>query len=131
MVLTSGRRRASVRCQVTSGIVGFMNRIKNLLTALICAVTALTFTSSLAGAGDKKKSEHDAIREALQRGETLPLARILVIAQEAVAGDVIEVELERENDRLIYEIKVLTATGRVREVEVDARTGAVLKIEDD
>ena len=39
--------------------------------------------------------------------------------------------LERENDRLIYEIKVLTATGRVREVEVDARTGAVLKIEDD
>ena len=108
-----------------------MNRISNLLAALACAAIAMTLPSSLAGSGDKKKSEHDAIREALQRGETLPLARILAIAQQAVAGDVIEVELEREKDTLVYEIKVLTATGRVREVEVDARTGAVLKIEDD
>ena len=112
-------------------MVGFMNRIKNLLAALVCAALALSVTSGLAGAGDKKKSEQDVIREALQRGETLPLARILAIAQEAVAGDVIEVELEQENATLIYEIKVLTATGRVREVEVDARTGAVLKVEDD
>ena len=45
--------------------------------------------------------------------------------------DVIEVELERKNAALIYEIKVLTQTGRVREVKIDARTGSVLKIEDD
>jgi uncharacterized membrane protein YkoI len=32
---------------------------------------------------------------------------------------------------LVYEIKILTSTGRVREVKIDARTGAVLKIEDD
>lgn len=97
---------------------------------LLCAAMALGMTASLADDDDKQR-EHDAIREALQRGEALPLVRILAIAQQAVPGDVIEVELERKRSGLIYEIKVLTETGRVREVKIDARTGSILKIEDD
>jgi uncharacterized membrane protein YkoI len=115
---------------VAAGIVTFMNRIRSLAGLALCAAVALGMTSSLAD-DDEKQREHDAIREALQRGEALPLVRILAIAQQAVPGDVIEVELERKHDALIYEIKVLTQTGRVREVKVDARTGTVLKIEDD
>ena len=99
----------------------------------------LTFALALGGAGavagDKKKEhEHDIVREALQRGEVLPLVKILAIAEQHVPGDIIEVELEQEGDStkpLIYEIKVLTKTGRVREIKIDARTGAVLTIEDD
>lgn len=98
---------------------------------MLCAAIALGMTASLADDDDDKQREHDAIREALQRGETLPLVRILAIAQQAVPGDVLEVELERKHTALIYEIKVLTETGRVREVKIDARTGSVLKIEDD
>lgn len=81
---------------------------------------------------ERRQREHQAVREALRRGEVLPLVKILAIAGKEVPGDVIEVELEREDDdALVYEIKILTSTGRVREVEIDARTGAVLKIEDD
>jgi uncharacterized membrane protein YkoI len=87
------------------------------------------------GLADEKKHrkprDHTAVREALHRGEVLPLMKILAIATKEVPGDVIEVELEDERGALVYEIKVLTSTGRVREVEIDARTGAVLKIEDD
>lgn len=108
-----------------------MNRIKSLAGAVLCAAIALAVTVGHADDDDKKQREHDAIREALQRGEALPLVRILGIAQQAVPGDVIEVELERKRDGLVYEIKILTQTGRVREVKVDARTGTVLKIEDD
>ena len=80
----------------------------------------------------RRQREHQAVREALRRGEVLPLVKILAIANQEVPGDVIEVELEQEDDHaLVYEIKILTSTGRVREVEIDARTGAVLKIEDD
>jgi uncharacterized membrane protein YkoI len=79
----------------------------------------------------RKPRDHTAVREALQRGEVLPLMKILAIASKEVPGDVIEVELEDERDALVYEIKILTRTGRVREVKIDARTGAVLKIEDD
>ena len=45
--------------------------------------------------------------------------------------DVIEVELEDEGEALLYEIKILTSTGRVRELQIDARTGVVVSIEDD
>jgi uncharacterized membrane protein YkoI len=40
------------------------------------------------------------------------------------------VELDIEDDFIGYEIDVLTAAGRVREIEIDARTGAVLDIDD-
>lgn len=85
------------------------------------------------GLADKpeRKNEHNAIREALQRGEVLPLEKILAIANQHVPGDVIEVELEQKHGALVYEIKILTSTGRVREVKIDARTGKVIKIEDD
>jgi uncharacterized membrane protein YkoI len=79
----------------------------------------------------KPPRDHTAVREALQRGEVLPLVKILAIANKEVPGDVIEVELEDEGEALVYEIKILTSTGRVREVEIDARTGTVLTIEDD
>lgn len=75
--------------------------------------------------------DHVAAREALRRGEILPLSRILTVVQRRVPGDVIDVELERKDGRWRYEVKVLTSTGRVREVKLDARNAAVLEIEDD
>lgn len=90
-----------------------------------------------ANAGDHgKKAEREAreiaaIRAAVDRGELVPLPRILALAQAQVAGDVVKTELETEDGRLIYEVKILTPTGRVREVKLDARTGDALSIEDD
>ena len=95
---------------------------------------ALGLSVSLGVADERKQRkphDHEAVREALQRGEVLPLVKILAIANKEVPGDVIEVELEDEREALLYEIKILTSTGRVREVKIDARTGKVVSIEDD
>jgi uncharacterized membrane protein YkoI len=80
---------------------------------------------------DDDRSEHDAVREAVRRGEVLPLPQVLDIVEQRLPGEVLEVELEHEHGRLIYEIKVLTEAGRVRKIEVDARNGDVRSIEDD
>ncbi len=98
------------------------------LSALAAVLLLASAPPSTAWADD---DDHIAAREALQRGEILPLTRILNIALERVAGDVIEVDLDREDDGWEYEVKILTPTGRVREVTLDARTGRILKIEDD
>ena len=110
-----------------------MRSMKTMIIGVLCTSLVLGITASVAGDDDRSRHEReqDAIREALQRGEVLPLAKILAIAQQHVPGDVIEVELENERSSLIYEIKVLTKSGRVREIEIDARTGAVVNIEDD
>jgi uncharacterized membrane protein YkoI len=46
-------------------------------------------------------------------------------------GKVIEVELEVEDGVLVYDLKILAKDGRLVEVEVDAATSKVLKVEDD
>jgi uncharacterized membrane protein YkoI len=100
---------------------------------LVCAALALGVAASFADDDERGRHarEHEEMRAALQRGEVLPLAKILAIAQEQVPGDVIEVELESKRGALVYEIKVLAQSGRVREIKIDARNGTVLKIEDD
>jgi len=75
--------------------------------------------------------DHVEARALLERGEILPLGHILPIAQKRVPGDVIEVELDHGKHGWEYEVKVLTATGRVREVKLNAATGAIRKVEDD
>lgn len=98
--------------------------------SLLLSLLWLDVTQNVAIGGEK--GEQDIVREALRRGEVLPLAKVLAIAAAQVPGDVIEVELEsNKHGVLIYEIKVLTDTGRVREIKINAATGAVLKIEDD
>jgi len=97
--------------------------------ALLLVVSTLGVLS--VARSDDERSEHDAVREAVMRGEVLPLPQVLDIVEQRLPGEVIEVELEHEHGRLVYEIKVLTESGRVRKIEVDARNGDVRSIEDD
>lgn len=102
-------------------------RIRPLLLLLALGIVAILPVSAvLAG-----KSDHIEARELLRRGEIVPLAQILEVVAHRVPGDVIEVELERDDGVWEYKVKVLTATGRVRKLTLDARNGAVLKIKDD
>lgn len=97
--------------------------------AAIALATLAMGAAIPAQAGDK--TDHVAARAALQRGEIVPLSKVLAAVAAKVPGDVIDVELEHHKSGWRYEVKVLTASGQVREVKVDARNAAVLKIEDD
>ena len=79
---------------------------------------------------DRDRGDNDLARAALQRGEILPITRILPLVAQYLPGDVVEVRLDTRRDRLNYEIRVLTSSGRVRKLVLDARTGASVAIED-
>jgi uncharacterized membrane protein YkoI len=105
----------------------------NRLLAIGLALIALTMT----GIGDAKARErhgrHDNefARSALQRGEVLPITKLLALAAQYLPGDVVEVRLEpRRDGELRYEIRVLTPAGKIRELQLDARTGQYIGIED-
>lgn len=107
-----------------------LSRIPFSSLALVAVVATLATTG--ATAGEHKKQSHEAARQALLRKEVLPLTRILAIAAQRAPGEVIEVELEEAGKgRLKYDLKILSKTGRIRELELDAKTGATLKLEDD
>jgi uncharacterized iron-regulated membrane protein len=71
--------------------------------------------------------DHDRARAAVQAGEVLPLKTVLERVARSHPGEVLEVELEPEDGRWVYEIKLLQAGGRLVKLEVDAATGEVLR----
>ncbi|MBB4631026.1 PepSY domain-containing protein [Sphingosinicella soli] len=109
-------------------------RLRAVSLTLLAATGALALASG-APAKDKKAqhkaAEATSIRAAVERGDILSLPQILALAQARVPGDVLKIELEQDDGVLSYEVKILTRKGRVREVELDARTGALIGIEDD
>jgi uncharacterized membrane protein YkoI len=100
-----------------------------MLTAMVMIALAAT-DGAAARSRDRGNDDQDFARRALQRGEVMPIARILALAAERLPGDVIEVKLDRRRGRLVYEIKVLTPSGQIRELVLDARTGDFMGIED-
>jgi uncharacterized membrane protein YkoI len=105
---------------------------KLLIAPFGAALTLAAITSvAMADQGRGRHGDHDDALAAVEARQALPLTRIFQIAQTAVPGEIIEVELDRDDGRLIYEVDVLTGTGRLRQVEIDARTGEVLEVEDE
>lgn len=72
-----------------------------------------------------RQRDHERVRDAVARGEMVPLETILADAQARHPGRVLEVELEDGE----YEVEILGADGVVRELEYDARTGELLEVE--
>ena len=86
------------------------------LLAFFLATVPLTL---LAHAGD----DHERVRAAREAGRILPLKAILERVEAGQPGEVLEVELEDEHGRFMYEIKLLRPGGRLAKLHYDAATG--------
>lgn len=95
------------------------------------AMVAGTISLSLATAQADELGQDEA-RALVRRGEMLSLTQLLEMHGERLSGHLLDVELEREHGRLIYEIEVLAEDGQVWEFELDAKDGRLLeqKLED-
>ena len=102
--------------------------------ALVAASVVGAFMAGTVGNADNKRKRlrdiHDEAREALEKGEIMPLQAVMDATLKQFPGDVVGIELERHKGALAYELKIVRPN-RVRiEVYVDAKTGAVLKVEE-
>ncbi len=73
----------------------------------------------------------EVAKRLLSEGRVRPLEEILTAVKAKVPGQLLEVELELEDGAYVYDLKILGANGRVVEVEADAKSGKILKVEDD
>ena len=67
----------------------------------------------------------------LQGRPVIDLGLAIKKATDLVPGDVLKVELERDDDRYVFEVKVLAENGLVREIKLDAQDGSLIEIEAD
>ena len=106
--------------------------------AVTTVFTVMLMTgSNIALSGDHERQwedddhPYDRARRAVDRGEILPIAELLDRLETHIPGEVIGVEFGHEDGKWVYEFKVIDSSGRLLEVYVDARTGAVLSTEKD
>ncbi len=73
-----------------------------------------------------EKPDHERARAAVQAGEVMPLPALLERLQRSHPGQVLELELERDDGQWVYEVKLLQPQGQLLRLKLDARTGEVL-----
>ena len=105
--------------------MSFRPAFPSSLLALLLVVLLAVCTPP-AGARDR---DQDRARNALLQGEIRPLSAVLKTVRDKVPGEIIEIELDREDKGWVYEVKVLTSNGRRKKVDVDAHSLDILKID--
>lgn len=78
------------------------------------------------GRADPGRADHDRAREAVSREDARPLAAILPAIERRYRARMVGLELGSHGGRLVYEIELVTAAGRIIEVVVDAATGGIV-----
>ena len=68
-------------------------------------------------------------RDAVRQQQIIPLADIIPDILNAFDARLLEAEFEREDGAFVYELELITSSGRMIEVMVDAATGEILEVE--
>lgn len=100
-----------------------MRAMRSALTMILLAV--LAFGTDAVRADDV---DHEDLRRALERNELVPLRTLFDWIEARYEGRIIEVEMDDDDDMLIYEVEMLTPQGNKIEFEFDARNGALMSL---
>lgn len=94
-----------------------------VLAMSVLPIAAMTVSDTALG------GEHNKIEMADAAKVTIDEA--IKTASEKIEGKIIEAELERKHNKLVWEVEVITAEKKIMEVHIDAETGAVIDVEEE
>lgn len=95
--------------------------IVRILAAAMLATALLP--PALAAQGQE---DQDRVRELREQGKIMPLSSIIESLTAQHPGRVLEVELEDEHGRRIYEVKILEKGGVLHTFRIDAHSGQMM-----
>ncbi len=90
-------------------------------------VLAIGMTSNFLLAGEDISQTE--IRELVKQGKLMSLDSIMLLYPEKQYGKLLDLEAEREDRTVVYELEFLRADGKVIELKIDARNGFLLEQE--
>lgn len=104
-----------------------MSRTVTLSLALAAAsiAAAAAIGADFAHADDRMRPSE--VRQLREAGKILPMEDILARVRSAQPGQVVEVDLDREHGRLVYEVKLIDDADAIHKLELDAATGEVIR----
>jgi uncharacterized membrane protein YkoI len=94
------------------------------LIALSVTIALLVFSF-----GASAEDDHDRARRLRDSGDILPLETVIERARKERPGHILELHLEEKRGRLLYEVEMVDDRGIVWEMYFDARSGELVKTE--
>ena len=73
----------------------------------------------------------DRVRELRSTASIMPLSQLLQEVEKQYPGTLLEVELEEEKGKVIYEMDVLSEDRVVHSIKVDAKTGQIISVDEE
>ena len=106
--------------------------LPRLIVVLTCLVLAAPALADRKGRDrDRDDDKPDRVYEMRQKGEILPLARILEAVRKEYPGRLLKTEFEVDDGVPVYEFYILQEGGHLVEVSYDARDGRKIEEERD
>lgn len=103
-----------------------MRHVRSLTAILLASLACLGAATTLAQADDDDwRDLHGEVRA----GRLVALPSVLDWLEANYRGEVLEVELERDDDLTVYEVEMLGPQGQLVEFEFDAGNGELIGIE--
>ena len=93
--------------------------MKTLLLFLALAIGTISPSPAVAD----REPDAETVREWVEAGKVLPLEELLARHRERIPGRLLDLEVEREHGRIVYELEVVDDQGQVYEIYLDAQTG--------
>ena len=107
--------------------------MKQLVGMLALVIGVVLVLNGPAWSDQKGKGKKDESKETVEMAAKakVRIDQAIKTASEKVAGKVVEAELEKKHDTLVWEVEVVTAENKVMEVHIDAESGAVIDVEEE
>jgi len=107
--------------------------MKHLVGMMAVVIGAMLVLNGPVWSGDKGKGKKDESKETVEMAAKakVTIDQAIKTALEKVPGKVVEAELEKKHDKLLWEFEVVTAENKVMEVHIDAESGAVIEVEEE
>jgi uncharacterized membrane protein YkoI len=107
--------------------------MKQLVGMMAVAIGAMLVLNGPVWSDQKGKGKKDESKETVEMAAKakVTIDQAIKTASEKVAGTVVEAELEKKHDTLVWEVEVVTAENKVMEVHIDAESGAVIDVEEE
>jgi len=90
-------------------------------TLLSLVLVAGTISPALLTADDDVDA--GTVRQWVEEGRILSLQELLDRHKHRIKGELLDLEVEREHGRIVYELEVMDGEGRVHEIYLDAASG--------
>ncbi|MGD2118879.1 MAG: PepSY domain-containing protein [Chromatiales bacterium] len=101
-----------------------------LLVLLVPVLAAAVIAENHEPVWHEHASAYELAREAVRRGEALPLPEVRKHLQKVAPGKIVATHYEYEFDRWVYEFKIVDPQGQLRKVHIDARSGELVLVSD-